>query len=292
MLHTQLRAFHAVARNGSFTQAARELNVSQPTLSAEVKALEDRYAVLAFLRSRRKVELTPFGDSLFAITRRLFAVEQEAIELLEGSRDLVEGQIHIGADGPFHAVPLIAAFSARHPGPRVKLSVGNAESITRDLLALRLDIAVLANPSIDPQFFAIPLGRDPIQLMLPAEHRLARQETVDVRELENETVLLREPGSMTRRVVEGELAELEIRLRSIVEIASREAQREAVAAGLGIAFVSLAEFPPDPRLKIRPLAGCRMKIDEYVICLRERRRLGIVRSFLAVAEVASHSQQS
>ena len=99
---TQLRAFHVVARAGSFSLAARTGSASQPTLSAQVKALEAGYGVGLFARKGRGVQLTPAGQSLHAITTRLFAAEEEAQALLAGSRALTRGHLRVSADSAYH----------------------------------------------------------------------------------------------------------------------------------------------------------------------------------------------
>lgn len=287
MLHTQLRAFHWVAREGSFTLAARALSISQPTLSAEVKTLEERYGLLLFHRERRGVTLTTAGRTLYEITHRLFAAEQEATELLSGHHALTGGTLNIGADGPVQAIPLMAEFTRRHPGVKLRLSLGNTEAIRRDLLDMRLDIAILATPTIDPRLTGLPLGRDRVVLMMPAGHRLADYDMVPATELVAERILMREPGSMTRRAVERVLAEAEIHLPDMTEIASREAQVAAVRAGMGLAFICEGELGEQGGLTTRPLRDLRPELDEYLLCLRDRSRLGIVRAFLAVAESLS-----
>src|SRR6476661_2647656 len=98
MNHTALRAFHAVAVHGSFTRAAASLRVTQPTLSAQVKALEEEYGVALFVRRARRIALTDTGTSLLEVTRRLFALEEQAGELLSRARALTTGQLRIGAD--------------------------------------------------------------------------------------------------------------------------------------------------------------------------------------------------
>lgn len=283
MNYAQLRAFHAVATEGGFTKAARLLGVTQPTLSQEVKALEEAHGVRLFDRSRRAVALTELGQALFAITRRLFAAEQEATELLAGSRHLDAGSLAIGADGPVHAMPLIAAFTRRHPGPRVTLSVGNSQTLLRGLLDTRIDVAVLADVPGDGRLYVLPVRRDPIQALVPKGHPLARRRAVTLKDMAGERIVLRETGSMTRRLVEGALQAAELAPADTLEIESREAVLEAVAVGLGLGFVSAAEFAGDPRLILLPLAGVTLEMDEYVVCLRERRRLAVVRAFLEVA---------
>lgn len=278
-----LRAFHAVATEGSFTKAARLLHVTQPTLSQEVKALEDAHGVLLFDRSRRGVALTEVGHALFAVTRRLFAAEQEALELLAGVRHLEGGSLAVGADGPFHAVPLLAAFAKRHPGPTVTLSVGNSQVLLQGLLDTKIDVAVLGGVPDDPRLTIVPFRRDPVKALLPRGHRLAERRAVTLQEMAAERLVMREPGSMTRTLVEQAFADAGLTPASTLEIESREAVVEAVAAGLGLGFISAAEFTPDPRLVLLPLDGVRVEMEESVVCLRERRRLAVVRAFLEVA---------
>src|SRR3546814_723808 len=116
MNYAQLRAFHLVAREGSFTRAARALRVTQPTLSAQVKALEDTYGVRLLDRKGRGAVPTELGQALFELTARLFAIEEDAAALLADTRALIRGHIKVGADGPYHAVPIMAAFKRRYGG--------------------------------------------------------------------------------------------------------------------------------------------------------------------------------
>src|SRR5215813_11813002 len=119
MLYTQLRAFHTVASEGSFTRAADALHVTQPTLSAQVKALEDTYGVRLFDRRGRRIEATELGRGLLEITRRYFSLEAEAAQLLAATRGLRGGHLRVGADAPQHAIPALAAFSRKYPGVRL-----------------------------------------------------------------------------------------------------------------------------------------------------------------------------
>ena len=109
MNHAQLKAFHAVARNGGFSSAARALGVTQPTLTVQVRALEDGYRVALFHRRGRRVTLTRAGEELYTIAQRYFSVEREAEEFLRAEGSLSRGRIAIAADGPFHVMPLIGA---------------------------------------------------------------------------------------------------------------------------------------------------------------------------------------
>ena len=156
-----LRAFHAVAAAGSFTAAARALHVTQPTLSAQVKALEEYHDAGLLERGARGVRLTPLGENLYAVSGRLFAAEQDAEELLAGARELQHGLLRVGADGPHHVIPVVAAFTRRYPGLDVSLDMGTADRVLRDLREQRIDVALVARVDADPRLYALPFRRSP-----------------------------------------------------------------------------------------------------------------------------------
>ena len=287
-----LRSFHAVALQGSFSRAARVMNVTQPTLSQQVKLLEETYGVRLLERTGRGVQPTTLGKALFEITHRLFEIEQEAAELLTGAKRLTAGRILIGADGPFHVVPLIRRFQQLHPGPEVMLSLGNSTEMLADLLSTKLDVVLIADLPGDSRLFAVPLRRDPVLAILPAGHALARRRALRLQDVASELLILREPGSVTRKVVERGFAELDLTPTHVMEIGSREAVREAAAGGLGIGFVSASETMPDARVALLPIYGVRMDIDEYAVCLRERRHLATVKAFLHVAQEEAKLHQA
>ena len=116
MNHAQLRAFHAVAREGGFTAAARAEGLSQPTLTVQVKALEVAYNVPLFHRRGRRVALTRAGEELFTLTQRYFSLERETREFLLAEGGLSQGRVTIAADGPFHLMPLIRGIREELPG--------------------------------------------------------------------------------------------------------------------------------------------------------------------------------
>ena len=114
MNFTQLRAFHAVASAGGFTRGARRLGISQPAVTVQVRALEQRYGVALFRRLGQRIELTEFGRELWQRTRRAFAELDDLEELLASAGELRVGRLEIGADGPFSVMDLVASFIARY----------------------------------------------------------------------------------------------------------------------------------------------------------------------------------
>ncbi|WP_119459463.1 LysR substrate-binding domain-containing protein [Rhodospirillaceae bacterium SYSU D60014] len=290
--HAQLRAFHAVASEGSFTRAAEMLHVTQPTLSGQVKALEENYGVRLFDRRGRRVEPTELGRTLLDVTRRLFSLEAEADQLLGAARGLRRGHLRIGADAPYSIIPVVGVFNRRYPGLNLSLAIGNSDHVLQDLFDHRTDVAILANLDVDPRLFAIPFQHDRLIVFVDCKHPWARRRTVRLAELAGQRFILRELGSTTRRIFETALARAGIELGEVMEIGSREAVREAVAAGLGIGVVAQAEFGQDDRIRALQVTDADLESVEYVVCLAERQDLRIVRAFLDIVREQAAARNS
>lgn len=258
---------------------AERLNVSQPTLTAQIAALEQEFSVELFYRRNRRSELTPTGRDLFAITKRLFAEEQEAREFLNSSKGLRTGRLRVGAVGPYHVTEMLAVFGQRYPGIQINVSIGNSWDVQRELLAYETDVAVLAHIDADKRLLTIPYRRHPVVMFTNRDHRFAGRTEISLRELEGERVIARETGSTTRRAFENALREAGVTLPSSIEIGGREAIREAVIRGLGIGYVSEAEFIPDPSLQTLTIADREVFTLAQVAFLRERRESRVIRAF-------------
>ena len=280
---TQLRAFHVVARAGSFSLAARTGGASQPTLSAQVKALEASYGVGLFARKGRGVQLTPVGQSLHAITSRLFAAEDEAQALLAGSRALTRGHLRVSADSAYHVMPILKALKRRHEGLTFSLKIDNSAAVLEQLIDHSADIAVMAKMTSDPRLFSMKLREDRLVLFAQRGHPWAKRQRIPLAEIGGRDLVVRERGSITREVFETRLAEANLKPGTLIEVQTREAVREAVAAGFGIGVVFESEFGNDARFRPIHVADAELAVSEYVVCLEERRRLALVRTFIDIA---------
>jgi aminoethylphosphonate catabolism LysR family transcriptional regulator len=279
MNQAQLRAFHAVATAGSYTKASAARHVTQPTLSGQVKALEARYGVRLFERRGRGVQLTGLGRGLFEVTNRLYAVEAEAERLLSEAHGLTGGQLRVGADAPYHVIPLLALFKRRHPGIQLSFSFGNSEEVLHDLFERRSEVAVLADLKPDRRLHAVAFRRDRLVVFVDRGHAWARRRSIRLAELGGQRLILREPGSTTRAIFEAAIGERAVVPGEVLEIGSREAVREAVAAGLGIGVVFESEFGSDPRVRALVVSDASLEAMEYAVCLEERRPVRVVRAF-------------
>lgn len=238
---THLAAFAAVAEAGSFVGGARRLMVGQPALSSHVSNLERAMKVTLFERLPRGVRLTEAGTLLLGYARRIWALESQAEQAINELRGLSRGRLRIGASttvGAYLMPKLIGIFSARHPGVEVILDIGNAAQIEARLVHGELDLAVTEGYVENPTLSAEPVFHDRLVVIAAPSHPWAKRGKVDSASLNSTPLIMREPGSGTRDVVERALAAKGIRPRIAMSIGSTEAIKQAVMAGLGLAIVS------------------------------------------------------
>ena len=154
----------------------------------------------------------------------------------------------------------------------------------RGLLELQTDVAVLAQYARDPRLHFVPYRSHPLLVFVPKRHRYARRASIAIEQLAGEPLVMRESGSTTRKVFDDALRKAGVVPRIVLEIGSREAVREAVIRGLGIAAVSAFEFVPDPRLHALAIANADVRTSTHVVTLQERRNARVVSAFLDVVD--------
>ncbi|WP_226015867.1 LysR family transcriptional regulator [Novosphingobium sp. FKTRR1] len=283
--HQHLRAFLAVASEGSFSRAARRLNISQPTLSQQIKALESRHGQMLFEGRRRPLQLTPVGRDLLALTQRMFATSQEIDDLLDERKPSDTAFVRLAADSPTHAVRLVAELLRTEPGLDVEIHIDNSHATLVQLLEARADVAIVSDPQIDPRLVYKPLFIDHLMAVVPTNHALAALDCIPLQALGNECLLLREATSKTRAAIMTVLRTHEVTPRRTIELHSREAIREAVACNIGVSLFFSSECPPDVRLAVRPIEHQpdRALLTGYIVCSFEQRRTPLIRTVLQAA---------
>lgn len=284
MLYTQLRSFHAVAKEGGFTAAARAINVGQPTITTQVKALETYFKVELFHRRGRRVDLTDLGKALFGLSQRIMSLEAEAAGLLLAAGGFNSGTLKVGAVGPFHAIEMLSAFNERYPGIKLPIRTGNSREMLDLLLDFQIDVAVLAYVEGDERLLAMPYSRHPVVAFVNRTHPWWHRGAVSIEEFQDQPVVLREIGSTTRLAFENALAVAGITANIVMEIGSREAVWLAVEKGVGIGVVSDIEFIPHSNLRLIAIENADIYTYAHVVCLAERRESRIIRAFLQIAQ--------
>ena len=280
IVFSHLRSFHAVAMHGGFTAAAEALCISQPTVTTQVRELEDRYGVELLVRRGRRVELTETGAALFAISRRLMKLHEEADELLTSSGNLTTGHLRLAAVGPFHATEMVARFLGNYPDITVSMLLGNSDQTLQRILELEADVAILAHAVDDQRVFSVPFGTHEVVVFVNADHAWYGRSTVRIAELAGQQLILRETGSTTRRALELAAESAGVQIHPFLEIGSREGVWKAVERGLGIGVVADFEFVNHPRLSTVKIADADVRTEYRLACLRERRQSPKIDAFL------------
>jgi aminoethylphosphonate catabolism LysR family transcriptional regulator len=283
MYQKWLQAFHTVAMTGGFTRAAETLNVGQPTISTHVKALEDYFRVELFHRRGRSVTLTPTGERLLTITRGLYVHEEEALALLRAARDLETGQLTLNAVGPFDVMEILQLFRRQHPGITTRVTLGFEEEILDGLRDFQYDVGVLGREVDDPQFHCEFYNRHRVLVIVHAEHRLARRRSIRLEELDGVDMVLRPIFSTTRQAFDRALTQAGVQVNPVMEINSREANREAVLRGFGAGVISETEFAPSPSIKTLRVSNADMFTNAFLACLAERRDRPLIAGFFRTA---------
>lgn len=282
----QLRSFHAIASDRSITRAANRLAISQPTLSKQLKELQDRYQVQLFRGNRPPLTLTPEGEALFAKTRKLFEVTEDIEGLLGHTPPGAGGVLRIGTDSPPYAADLIAAFAREAPALEFKVTIANAKQTNQLLIDAQVDVAIVCEPMVHSDYTYRPFYEDRLVAVLPAGSQLASSRSFVPVAVRDQTFLLREATSRTRAATERLFEAHEVAPARTMELNTREMIREAVARELGVTFMYERECPPDPRLSVRPIASDHPSthVAGYIACRSERRRHPAIRRALEIAE--------
>ena len=280
----ELKAFDATARAGSMSAAARMLRLRQPTVSAHIANLEQRFGVELFVRRGRGVELTEFGHVLREITHRICSAEEQAHGLLLDVRNQYQGVLRLGAIGPYNVTPMIRRFRELWPKVRIVVDMGDSREVLGQVLDHRADLGIVLHEVDDARIHCVPYRRQRLLVFAPRGHPLAGRPELTIAHLEGQEFVVREEGSRTQLIFDQRLAAAGVRIRRSVQVGSREAVREAVAQGLGLGVVAETAYVADPRLVRLDIPRLELFTHAHVVCLRDRRAAPLVARFLSVVE--------
>ncbi len=236
----QLKVFRAVAQRLSYTRAAEALYLSQPAVAQQVKTLEQMLGLRLFARQGRGIVLTPAGHELLRYVERLLALLDETAPVVHDIQTLRRGSVTIGASisaGTYVVPPLLGSFHARYPRIHVTLLVAHRRKIEEGLFTHQIDLGVIGFIEQRERFDAELLR--PYELVMVASplHRLAGRTSISLHDLQEETLLMREPESITRLSTELHFAKAGVPIPASLELGNIEATKEGVVAELGIAVL-------------------------------------------------------
>ncbi len=236
----QLRIFVAAARTLSFSRAARDVHLTQPAVSMQIRALERIAGLPLFERGRGRLRLTAAGEELLVHAHRALGELRDAEEALAALAGLSRGRLTIAvvSTAKYFAPKLLAQFTKSHPGIELRLLVNNRAEVVRLLAEDEVDLAVTGTTPHELPLAAKPFARHPLVVVAPPDHALARRRRVTPAELAGAPFLVREPGSGTRAAFERFLRSARVHAGRTTEMQSNETIKQAVMAGMGLAFLS------------------------------------------------------
>jgi DNA-binding transcriptional LysR family regulator len=273
----QLRIFEAAARHLHFGRAAREMHLTQPAVSLQLKQLEERVGLPLFEQMGRRMHLTRAGEELLRHCRIVLRQLREAEEAIDALKGAGGGELHIAvtSTAKYFAPKLLAEFRRGQPEVKVRLAVSNREAVVRELSDNSVDLAVMGRAPRGLDTIAVPFAKHPLAVIAAPEHPLARRRRLVLADLADESFLIRERGSGTRSAMETMFHAERFEPAETIEMSSNETIKQAVMAGMGVSFLSLHTVGLElatGKLAVLRVAGTPV-MREWFVIHRERKRL-------------------
>ena len=238
----QFQVFEAIYRLGSFTRAAEELFLTQPTVSMQIKKLADAIGLPLFEHVGRNVEPTEAGKELYTACRSMFETLANLEMKVSDMKGLKRGRLRMGVitTAKYLAPEMLGEFSHIYPGIDLSLKVTNRDSILRRIRANEDDLYIMGQaPEGDVEVEAFPFAPNPLVVMAPRDHPLVAKKNISLEEIAKEPFIIREPGSGIRDAMFKAFDAAGVRPEVRMEIGNNEAIKHAVAGGLGLSVLSL-----------------------------------------------------
>lgn len=237
-----LAIFAAVVERGTMTAAAEAVGISQPAISAQVKALEGYYGTPLMQRSGRRVEPTETGLLVSDYASRILRLVDELGRTVADREDLLAGRLALGASstvGEQLLPEVLGRFRRAYPGIELALSISNSGETIQAVKDRAFDLGIVGRPTDDEDLIMQPVFDDRLEIFAAPDSPHAGRTDLSVLDLRTETFVLREVGSATRELALRCLAEHGCRPENVIELGSNEAVKRAVSAGLGIGVLSV-----------------------------------------------------
>lgn len=237
----QLQIFLVAAEHGGFGRAAQALHLTQPAVSMQMAQLSAAAGQPLFERAGRSTRLTEAGQALLPHAQRIAQTLRDASESLDALKGLRHGHLRVAvvATTQYFAPRLLARFRAQHPGVQVDVLIGERDHVIALLEKGQVDLAIMGRPPVHLPLVAEPFAQHPHGIIAPTDHPLAGKRRIEPRRLLAWPFVAREPGSGTRHAMTQYFAQQGLEPTIAQEMTSNESLKQAVMAGLGLAFISL-----------------------------------------------------
>ncbi len=239
----QLQIFAAVVRQQSFSKAADELFLAQPTISLQIKKLTETIGLPLLEQIGRELRPTDAGLDLYLTCKDLFQSFENLETQIAAHKGLQRGKLRLGVvtTAKYIAPELLAVFGQRHPGIEFSMQVSNRDEIIQRILQHEDDLYIMGQvPDDEVDVEAVSFALNPLTVMVPRDHVLTQQKApIPLAAIAKHPFLIREPGSGTRNAYLRLFEERGLKPNVLMELSSNEAIKHAVASGLGISILSI-----------------------------------------------------
>ncbi|MDP1939618.1 MAG: LysR substrate-binding domain-containing protein [Gallionella sp.] len=281
----QLKVFEAVARNLSFTRAAEELYLTQPTVSIQIKQLADIVGQPLLEQIGKRIFLTDSGRELLKVCRDIFEGLDRFEMLMSDMKGVKKGKLRLAVitTAKYFVPRLLGVFCQRYPGIDVTLKVTNRERVLQRMAENQDDLYVLGQPPEQMDVAFEPFLENPLIVLAPGNHPLAGQKNISPQRLTEEQFLMREPGSGIRLATEEFFAGRGLKLKVRMELGSNEAIKQAVAGGLGLAVLSVHTLALErniDELAILDVTGFPIRRHWYLVYPKDKQLSVVALAFL------------
>lgn len=279
----QITAFTYVAREKSFSRAASRLDVTQSSVTQHVAKLERKMGTQLFVRRRDGVELTRAGSELFRITDRLATLDQLVTEKVNDYSSLTDGHIRLIANAPRPAMPIIARYGELFPKVQIDFTLFDWTSAMTLLSERQVDVAIITEPERSDTLFTHELRRTVYMVHVRKDHPLGARKRISLSELQQETLILPEDGSLTEKIAKRKIRENGLDFPRIIRTTTFPMVKEAILHGLGIGLLLKNSLYPSGELAAIPIDEMPEEYSDCIAIPADKRELKLIGSFLDVA---------
>ena len=286
----QLRIFYHAAKSESFTQAARELYITQPAVTAQIKSLESTCKFKLFNKTGRNLSLTPEARILFDHVCRLFDYEKEVEESIANMHKLAVGTLRIGTTktyARFLMPSVLSHFLKHHPQIKVIVNEGSSRDMILDLLNFKNHVAFITKAVAREEVIFTPFTREKLLLIISPSHPLAAGKTISFEQLAKLPIIMKESGSGTRKAVDELFDTRNCVPRTLMESGNTELIKQLVMQGEGVSFlvyVAVAQEISEKRLSCVELEGHELSLDVCIGHLADQQLSPAVQAFVSMME--------
>lgn len=272
----QLRAFYQVAKCQNVSLAARQLFVSQPAVTAQVKLFEESCGLKLFKKKGRNLILTDEGETLFNFSKKIFEYEQKIEDAVTQMQELKKGSLRLGSARTYarYFMPfLLTGFRDAFPHIKIHLDEGSSREMIHSLIELKNEVVIIAKADEHPNIAFVPFSREELVLILPPNHRLSNRGRIGFEQFAQEPIIMKDPGSGTRKLVDELFAENECSPNILMETGDAEIIKLLVQHGEGVSFLvkeAVAVELQEKKLVTVPLKKDSIFLDVSIAYLKNQ----------------------